>query len=101
MNNENIEKLLEALEETCFPIQIDWNRKDLYIKGLKNALMDCNLEIAEKKHKNERNAGRKNKLDNETIEKIKYERRVYGSKITDLADKYQVSTGLIHKITNN
>ena len=38
MNKEMIETLLETLEDTCFPIQIDWNRKDLYIKGLADAL---------------------------------------------------------------
>lgn len=38
MNNDYFELLLEALEETCFPIQIDWNKKDLYIKGLKQAM---------------------------------------------------------------
>ena len=95
-----IENFLEELEESCFPIQINWNNKEIYIKGIKNALKNCNFEIIEKKE-NERNAGRKKKLDDETIEQIKYERRVYGSKITDLADKYQVSTGLIHKITSN
>lgn len=37
LTQEEIEELLEVLEDTCFPIQIDWNKKDLYIKGLQAA----------------------------------------------------------------
>jgi len=50
---------------------------------------------------NTRGAGRKQKVDDEIKEKIKYERKVYGSKITDLAEKYEISTGLVSKIINN
>ena len=33
-----IENFLEALDDTCFPVQIDWNKKDLYIRGIVDAL---------------------------------------------------------------
>lgn len=49
MKREDIERLLEALEDTCFPIQIDWNKKDLYIKGLAAALNKIEQEDLEKK----------------------------------------------------
>jgi len=49
MNADDIKRLLEALEETCFPIQIDWNREDLYIKGLLEALKKSKLELVEAK----------------------------------------------------
>lgn len=48
MKKEDIERLLEALEDTCFPIQIDWNKKDLYIKGLAAALDKIEVEIKER-----------------------------------------------------
>lgn len=51
MKTEDIERLLEALEDTCFPIQIDWNKKDLYIKGLAVALEKIEVENLEKKAK--------------------------------------------------
>lgn len=57
------------------------------------------LPETEKKH-NERNAGRKQKLTDETIEKIKYDRRVHGRTIRDLAKQYNASTGLISNILN-
>jgi hypothetical protein len=44
MNKEDIERFLEILEETCFPIQIDWNNKDLYIKGFEVALEKIEVE---------------------------------------------------------
>lgn len=48
MKTEDIERLLEALEDTCFPIQIDWNKKDLYIKGLAAALEKIQVENKER-----------------------------------------------------
>lgn len=48
MKREDIERLLEALEETCFPIQIDWNKKDLYIKGLSTAIDKIEAENRER-----------------------------------------------------
>lgn len=45
MNREMIERILEELEDTCFPIQIDWNKKDLYIKGLSDALDKSGIEL--------------------------------------------------------
>lgn len=48
MKREDIERLLEALEDTCFPIQIDWNKKDLYIKGLAAALDKIEVENRER-----------------------------------------------------
>jgi len=51
MKTEDIERLLEALEDTCFPIQIDWNKKDLYIKGLAAALEKIQVDDLEKKAK--------------------------------------------------
>jgi len=48
MKTEDIERLLEALEDTCFPIQIDWNNKDLYIKGLAAALEKIESENRER-----------------------------------------------------
>ena len=47
MNDEMLERLLEALEETCFPVHVDWNNKDLYIEGLKAALKKCDLNLAD------------------------------------------------------
>lgn len=41
MNNierELIEIFLENLDDSCFPVQIDWNNKDLYVKGIADAL---------------------------------------------------------------
>lgn len=48
MNACDVERLLELLDETCFPVQIDWNNKDLYIKGLKQALDQIEVEIEER-----------------------------------------------------
>lgn len=48
MKKEDIERFLEILEETCFPIQIDWSNKDLYIKGFEVALLQIKLENLEK-----------------------------------------------------
>lgn len=48
MNEKRLtEILLEALEDTCFPIQIDWNNKELYIKGLQDALEKSKMELIE------------------------------------------------------
>lgn len=48
MKKEDIERFLEILEETCFPIQIDWNLKDLYIKGFEVALEKIEAEIRDR-----------------------------------------------------
>lgn len=48
MNDEMLERLLAALEDTNFPINVNWNNKDLYISGLQEALKICNLELIEK-----------------------------------------------------
>lgn len=37
--------LLEDLENSCFPIQVDWNNKELYIKGLKQAFKMSGLKF--------------------------------------------------------
>lgn len=47
MNEEMIERLLEELENTNFPIQINWNNKNLYVSGLQTALQNCNFELIE------------------------------------------------------
>lgn len=47
MKTEDIERLLEALEETCFPVNIDWNKKDLYVKGLASAIDKIEAENRE------------------------------------------------------
>lgn len=39
MSNDFLERFLEELEETSFPLQVDWNNKELYIKGLKVAML--------------------------------------------------------------
>lgn len=49
MDRDKIIEFLETLEDSCFPIQIDWNKKDLYIKGFEYAYnkvikKDNNLE---------------------------------------------------------
>lgn len=33
-----VAQILENLEDTCFPLQIDWNNRELYIKGLMQAM---------------------------------------------------------------
>lgn len=52
MKKELLEKLLENLEESCFPMQLNWNLKDMYLKGLDEALGktldDMGLKITEK-----------------------------------------------------
>lgn len=50
---------------------------------------------------NARGAGRKQKLNDETIKQIKHERKTYGSKLSDLAKKFDISIGLVSKIINN
>lgn len=40
-----IERFLESLEETCFPIQIDWTQKQLYINGVIDALLYSDLYL--------------------------------------------------------
>lgn len=50
MNNierELIEIFLENLDDSCFPVQIDWNNKDLYIKGFSDALEFSKLKLIE------------------------------------------------------
>ena len=47
MTDEMIEQFLEALEDTSFPIQIDWNCKDLYIHGFRQALQNTGLKLVE------------------------------------------------------
>jgi hypothetical protein len=46
MDKFEVVRFLEILEDTCFPIQIDWNKQDLYVKGF--------LEACEKHEKLER-----------------------------------------------
>lgn len=47
MTDEIIERLLESLEDTCFPIQLDWSNKDLYIRGMEQALRNSGLQLVE------------------------------------------------------
>ena len=48
MKKKDIERFLELLEDTCFPIQIDWNKKDLYVKGIEDAFEKIEVEIKER-----------------------------------------------------
>lgn len=47
MSDESIKVFLEALDETCFPAEIDWNNLDLYVSGVKAALKKSNLTLIE------------------------------------------------------
>ena len=45
MTKEFLHELLENLGESCFPIQINWNLEELYIKGLNEALEKTLLDF--------------------------------------------------------
>ena len=47
MTDEMIERFLEALEDTSFPIQVDWNNKEFYIEGFRHALQNSGLKLVE------------------------------------------------------
>lgn len=47
MTDKMIERLLESLEDTCFPIQLDWSNKELYIEGFRHALQNTGLQLIE------------------------------------------------------
>ena len=47
MTDEMIERFLEALEDTSFPIQVNWNNKELYILGFRHALQNTGLKLVE------------------------------------------------------
>lgn len=38
MKKELLEKLLENLDDSCFPMQLNWSLEEMYIKGLDEAL---------------------------------------------------------------
>lgn len=38
MQKEFLKNLLENLEDSCFPMQINWGLEELYLKGLDEAL---------------------------------------------------------------
>lgn len=38
MQRKLLEQILENLDNTCFPIQINWNNKELYLDGLGAAI---------------------------------------------------------------
>jgi len=44
MNQDFFELLLENLEESPYPATINWNLKELYIKGLQTALIQTLAE---------------------------------------------------------
>lgn len=47
MTDEMIERFLESLDDTCFPIQVNWNNKELYIAGFRNALQNSGMKLVE------------------------------------------------------
>ena len=51
MKTELIKAILENLEDTCYPENVNWGNENLYIKGLsaalEKALRDCNLKIVD------------------------------------------------------
>lgn len=99
-----LEKEIKELNETIELLE----KKTLNAKSENWKLKSENFDLLEKFNAtpgasahNTRGAGRKQKLNNETIEKIKHERKTYGSKLSDLAKKYKISIGLVSKIINN
>lgn len=97
-----LEKEIKELKETVSILEKQkLNAKSENIK-IKMELFDLKEKTKPKEPTyNARGAGRKQKLNNEIIKQIKYERKTYGSKISDLAKKFDISTGLVSKIINN
>lgn len=52
MNKAFLKALLENLDDSCFPMQLNWNLEEMYIKGLdialEKTLKDMGLKIIEK-----------------------------------------------------
>lgn len=70
------------------------------IESLEKENQDLRNQINELQEKNKRGAGRKKKISEETEEKIRYDYS-FGSRMTQLAKKYNLSLGAIHKIINS
>lgn len=47
MTDKMIERFLESLEDSEFPIQVNWNNKELYIEGFRHALQNTGLQLVE------------------------------------------------------
>lgn len=106
-DKEKIKELEKEIKELNKTIEL-LEKKTLNAKSENWKLKSENFDLLEKFNNtpatsghNTRGAGRKQKLNNETIEKIKHERKTYGSKLSDLAKKYEISIGLVSKIINN
>lgn len=73
-------------------------KKNQIIKKLEDKIQKLeSKKVVSKKIKNERGAGRKNKFNDQEIETIKV-MRLRGDTIKDIAEQFQCSVGLIHKI---
>ena len=73
-------------------------KKNQIIKKLEYKIQKLeSKKVVSKKIKNERGAGRKNKFNDQEIETIKV-MRLRGDTIKDIAEQFQCSVGLIHKI---
>lgn len=88
--NEQLQNNIQQLKNENEQLQRKSN-----IQELKNEQIEKPVEI--KKLKNERNAGRKSKFTDQQIGEIIQDRK--SMTIIQLAEKYNCSTGLIHKLT--
>lgn len=101
LNNElnTLKEKSRIYENRCNNAENRGKAKDKQIKELEIQIQQLNNENIHSVHKkNERGAGRKTKFTNKQIEQIIQDRKLLT--IKQLAEKYNCSVGLIHKLIN-
>ncbi|MBS6358670.1 MAG: hypothetical protein KH421_11735 [Akkermansia muciniphila] len=99
-NENNLERIDQQLQDARD--KADKWHKQLFIQQQKNKELEKEIEYLVEKNSiiqkhNERGAGRKNRFNEQEIETIKV-MRLRGDKIKDIAEQFNCSVGLIHKL---
>ena len=94
-NENNLERIDQQLQDAR-------DKADKWHKQQKNKELEKEIEYLVEKNSiiqkhNERGAGRKNRFNEQEIETIKV-MRLRGDKIKDIAEQFNCSVGLIHKL---
>lgn len=99
-NENNLERIDQQLQDARD--KADKWHKQLFIQQQKNKELEKEIEYLVEKNSiiqkhNERGAGRKNRFNEQEVETIKV-MRLRGDKIKDIAEQFNCSVGLIHKL---
>lgn len=99
-NENNLELIDQQLQDARD--KADKWHKQLFIQQQKNKELEKEIEYLVEKNsiiqkRNERGAGRKNRFNEQEVETIKV-MRLRGDKIKDIAEQFNCSVGLIHKL---